>query len=72
MPQVSKDNAGNEIEGTAERVTGCVTGDAESSAELGAGLGLVDADLASVVEAWDTLPAAIKAGIVAMVKAAGR
>jgi hypothetical protein len=31
-----------------------------------------DADLASVVEAWDQLPAAIRAGIVAMVQATGR
>jgi len=29
-----------------------------------------DSDLASVIEAWDRLPEAIKAGIVAMVKAA--
>jgi len=30
----------------------------------------VDSDLAAVVKAWDRLPEAIKAGIVAMVKAA--
>ena len=29
-----------------------------------------DADLAAVIEAWDRLPEAIKAGILAMVKAA--
>jgi hypothetical protein len=29
-----------------------------------------DADLAAVIEAWDRLPEAIRAGIVAMVKAA--
>jgi hypothetical protein len=29
-----------------------------------------DPDLAAVVEAWPTLPAAIRAGILAMVKAA--
>jgi hypothetical protein len=29
-------------------------------------------DLGAVVEAWPTVPAALKAGIVAMVKAAGR
>jgi hypothetical protein len=28
-------------------------------------------DLATVVDAWDRLPEAVKAGIVAMVKAAG-
>jgi hypothetical protein len=31
---------------------------------------LDDADLAIVVDAWDRLPAAVRAGIVAMVKAA--
>jgi hypothetical protein len=30
-----------------------------------------DPDLASVVNAWDRLPEAVRAGIVAMVKAAG-
>jgi hypothetical protein len=33
---------------------------------------VIDADLASVVEAWDRLPAAIRAGILAMVQPAGR
>jgi hypothetical protein len=32
--------------------------------------GPMDADLAAVVEAWPTLPEAIKAGILAMVRAA--
>ena len=32
---------------------------------------LRDADLAAVVAAWPNLPDAVKAGIVAMVKAAG-
>jgi hypothetical protein len=32
----------------------------------------VDADLAAVMDAWPTLPEAIKAGILAMVKAAER
>jgi len=32
---------------------------------------LADDDLRAVVEAWDTLPAAVRAGIVAMVKASG-
>jgi hypothetical protein len=31
-----------------------------------------DTDLATVVDAWDRLPEAVRAGIVAMVKAAGR
>jgi hypothetical protein len=31
-----------------------------------------DPDLAAVIEAWDQLPEAIKAGILAMVKAAAR
>ena len=39
-----------------------------SSAECGAYL--KDADLEVVVSAWATLPSALKAGIVAMVKAA--
>jgi hypothetical protein len=30
-----------------------------------------DPDLATVVDAWDRLPEAVRAGIVAMVKAAG-
>jgi hypothetical protein len=30
----------------------------------------VDPDLAAVIDAWDRLPEAVKAGIVAMVKAA--
>jgi hypothetical protein len=32
----------------------------------------VDADLVALVNAWPTLPAALKAGIVAMVRAAGK
>ena len=32
----------------------------------------IEPDLALIVEAWATLPDALKAGIVAMVKAAGR
>jgi hypothetical protein len=31
-----------------------------------------DSDLAAVVKAWDRLPAAIRAGVVAMVKAAAK
>jgi hypothetical protein len=31
----------------------------------------IDADLAAIVSAWPTLPAAFRAGILAMVKAAG-
>jgi hypothetical protein len=31
-----------------------------------------DPDLATVVDAWDRLPEAVRAGIVAMVKAASR
>jgi hypothetical protein len=30
-----------------------------------------DPDLAAVIDAWDRLPEAVKAGIVAMVRAAG-
>jgi hypothetical protein len=40
-----------------------------SGAECGAYLN--DADLSAVVNAWAKLPSALKAGIVAMVKAAG-
>ena len=41
------------------------------SAAPGAASGLeCDSDLAAVVKGWPTLPAAIRAGIVAMVKAA--
>jgi hypothetical protein len=42
---------------------------AESGA-LGAQNGPVDPDLAAVMEAWPGLPAAIRAGILAMVRAA--
>jgi hypothetical protein len=31
-----------------------------------------DPDLALIVERWDTLPAALRAGIIAMVQAAGK
>jgi hypothetical protein len=33
---------------------------------------LEDADLATVIDAWDRLPEAVRAGIVAMVKAAAK
>jgi hypothetical protein len=45
-------------------------GGAESSA-LGAQNGLFDHELAAVVDAWPTLPEPIKAGILAMIRAAG-
>jgi hypothetical protein len=32
----------------------------------------IDPDLAAVIEAWDRLPEAVRAGIVAMVKAASK
>lgn len=54
-------NAGNSI--------GSVQSGAESGV-LGAQNGPFDADLAAVVTAWPTLPAAIKAGILAMIGAA--
>jgi hypothetical protein len=38
-----------------------------NSAAVGAAVG---ADLAAIIQAWHSLPAAVKAGIVAMVKAA--
>ena len=41
----------------------------ETAAAASAGIPLDD-DLAAVVEAWGTLPAAVRAGIVAMVRAA--
>jgi hypothetical protein len=43
----------------------------EGDAECGA-VARIEPDLASIVEAWATLPDALKAGIVAMVKAASR
>ena len=45
-------------------------GGAESGA-VGAAEARIDADLALVIDAWPTLPEAIKAGILAMVQAAG-
>jgi hypothetical protein len=43
----------------------------KGDAECGA-VTTIEPDLASVIEAWATLPDALKAGIVAMVKAASR
>jgi len=46
----------------------------QSSAEsgaVGAQTAFADPDLAAVVEAWPSLPEAIKAGILAMIRAAG-
>lgn len=45
-------------------------GEAESEAVL-PDLAPTDPQLAAIVTAWPTLPAAIKAGIVAMVRASG-
>ena len=49
---------------------GSQAGDAESDAFL-ADSGLIDSGLAAVVEAWPKLAEAIKAGILAMIQAAG-
>ena len=38
---------------------------------VGGNLGSIDPDLAVLIDAWATLPEPLKAGIVAMVKAAG-
>jgi hypothetical protein len=47
--------------------------DARASLQAGRGAGCPqDPDLAAVVDAWSRLPEAIKAGILAMVKAAAR
>ena len=46
------------------------TGGAESGA-LGGEFDPVDPDLAAVIEAWPKLPEAVRAGILAMVRAAG-
>jgi hypothetical protein len=59
--------------GTAEK-TGKNAGFANVAANLAAvetKPEALDADLAAVVKAWPMLPAAVKAGILAMVKAAG-
>ncbi|MCH7685408.1 MAG: hypothetical protein IH899_01785 [Planctomycetes bacterium] len=45
-------------------------GGAESGA-VGAQSALMDPDLRAVIEAWPELPDAVKAGILAMVRAAG-
>jgi hypothetical protein len=59
--ELSQESAGNS--------TGSDQSGAESGA-LGTGNGPIDAELAAVIEAWPSLPDAIKAGILAMVKAA--
>lgn len=43
---------------------------AAESAAAGAENGPVDPDLQAVIDAWPALPAAVKAGILAMVRAA--
>ena len=49
-----------------------VTNTTDSAVPASVLVGLpVDPDLATIVAAWPTLPAALKAGILAMVKAAG-
>jgi hypothetical protein len=44
----------------------------QTAAKTAAGLLPADPELAAVVAAWDRLPAAVKAGIVAMVQAAAK
>ncbi|MCE9556742.1 MAG: hypothetical protein K8T91_25615 [Planctomycetes bacterium] len=44
----------------------------DSQNALGGLLGVLTPELADVVKAWPTLPEAIRAGIVAMVKASGQ
>ena len=46
------------------------TGDAESDA-LSKDSDPIDADLAALIDAWPTLPQSIKAGILAVIRAAG-
>jgi hypothetical protein len=50
--------------------------DGRQSPDPGGAIGdesaLIDPDLAAVIDAWPRLPKKVKAGIVAMVKAAGR
>jgi hypothetical protein len=57
---------------SSHEITGNSSGVPRSGAESGAVRsqnGLIDADLAVVVDAWPTLPEAIKTGILAMVRA---
>lgn len=41
------------------------------SGALGAQVGAIDPELGAIIDAWPTLPDAIKAGILAMVRTAG-
>jgi hypothetical protein len=64
--------AGTGIELPPE-TTGNPSGSDQSGAEsgaLGAREAPIDQELAAVVDAWPALPAAIKAGILAMIRAA--
>src|SRR5262249_9222357 len=45
------------------------TAGGQNRVQTGAPAGLQDPDLRAVVEAWDRLPAAIRAGVLAMVRA---
>ena len=60
-----------DADATNESVTSCVDR-RNDSAEYLALLAEKMPDLAAVVEAWPTLPAALRSGIVAMVNAADR
>jgi hypothetical protein len=51
--------------------TSVCTSEAESAHGGAADAAIADPDLAAVVEAWGRLPDAIRAGILALVKAAG-
>jgi hypothetical protein len=51
--------------------TSVCTSDGETAHDLAAKAASVDPDLAALIAAWDFLPAALRAGIVALVKAAG-
>ena len=52
------------------KTTNRVSGGAESGA-VGADFSPVGADLQSIIEAWPKLPESTKAGIIAIVRAAG-
>ena len=65
--ETTSENLGENRESESRSNTGANTGALEAACEPD----VADPDLALVVSCWDELPAALRAGIAAMVRAAG-